>query len=135
MSDEADLKPNPTGVMAATNLCVAVVLAASAILAGAQISDHFGWGAVGIVMVWGPVVNCILLIVFVALTPLVENMGQGASVKWYVAVAVLLPWLSYLASWFRFSYSTRRDEGESYSQTPRFSVGVLNLVPFPSIGS
>jgi hypothetical protein len=89
--DEPDRKPNPTGVMAATNLCLAFVLVANAILAGAQIRDHFRWGAAGIVMVWGPVVNCTLLIVFVALTPLVKSMGQGASVKWYVAVAVLLP--------------------------------------------
>jgi hypothetical protein len=91
MNDEPDWKPNPTGVMAATNLCVAVVLAANAILIGAQIYHHFSWGAVGIVGLWGPLVNCTLLIVFVALTPLVKSMGQGASVKWYVAVAVLLP--------------------------------------------
>jgi hypothetical protein len=91
MSDEPDQKPNPTGVMAATNLCVAIVLAANAILAGAQISDHFHWGAVNIVMVWGPIVNCTILVLFVALTPLVKNMAQGASIKWYVAVAVILP--------------------------------------------
>src|ERR1700730_10686490 len=91
MSDEPDLKPNPSGVTAATNICLAIVLVANAILAGAQIRDHFRWGSVGIVMVWGPIVNCTILVVFVALTPLVKNMAQGASIKWYVAVAVVLP--------------------------------------------
>jgi len=91
MSEEAHGKPNPAQVSAVANICGTVVLAANAILNVAVFRAQPYWGPLSIMILLAPIVNGILLIVFVALAPLVEKMAHGASVKLYLAVAAFLP--------------------------------------------
>ena len=56
-----------------------------------QCADHFRWRAMHIMLVDNPVANLILLAIGVALAPMIRRQAQGASVRPYVFVAIVLP--------------------------------------------
>lgn len=63
---------------------------ANAFVVYSAIADE-GPGAFAVTFVWGPICNCVLIAIWLCLTPLVKRVAQGASVDPYVTAAVYLP--------------------------------------------
>jgi hypothetical protein len=91
MTDNRDCVPRPGRVTQATVICTVIVLGVNVFLGWEQFVDHFRWGAMGIMFEFNPIANLILLALFGALTPIVRRTANGASVKLYIWVAMLLP--------------------------------------------
>jgi hypothetical protein len=91
MTDNRDCVPRPRRVTQATLICVVIVLGVNVFLGWVQFVDHFRWGAMGIMFGVNRIANLILLALFGALAPIVRRTANGASVKLYIWVAILLP--------------------------------------------
>jgi len=69
-----------------------VTLIVNLLLLGAAHSDR-SLGAFGIAIMWGPIINALILLVSLACIPIVK-MGTSALIGSYVAVAIALPLLA-----------------------------------------
>ncbi len=90
-TDNRDRVLRPSRVIQATVICAVTVLGVNVFLGWVQFVDHFSWGAMGIMLGVNPIANLILLALFGALAPIVRRTANGASVKLYIWVAILLP--------------------------------------------
>jgi hypothetical protein len=91
MTDKPDGKPKPERVLAATAIFTVIVLVINLLMGLVQCADHLRWGAMHIVLVENPVANLILFAIGVALAPVIRRQAQGASVRFYAVVAIVLP--------------------------------------------
>lgn len=69
---------------------VCVVVAANAVLIYWAAKDR-SWGAMGIMIMIGPLVNAAIALVSVALFPLVRRVSLGAIVSPYIVTSIVVP--------------------------------------------
>lgn len=67
-----------------------VVLVANVVLLAMARSDR-SWGALGIGVFVGPIVNAVLLLLSLACIPLVRSAARGAPISAYVATSIAIP--------------------------------------------
>ena len=89
----ADLRP-PRPLFTASSvalhgLVVLGVLALNAVLVAAAAEDR-SWGALGIMILYGPIANGVLMLASLACTPLARRFS-GASATFHVLTSILLP--------------------------------------------
>src|SRR4051812_12099410 len=88
LSDRA--RPNSRRVTAAALVAAAIVLVVNAGLIMAAAADR-SWGAMGIMVGTGPVINGIMALASLAIISLVRRLAPGASITPYVLTGTLLP--------------------------------------------
>jgi hypothetical protein len=77
-------------VYVAAGIAAAVALIANATLVSWAASDR-SWGALGIMVMIGPITNGVLALLSLPFIPIVRRISHGASVVPYVLTGVLIP--------------------------------------------
>jgi hypothetical protein len=77
-------------VYVAAGIAAAVALIVNAVLVSWAASDR-SWGALGIMIMIGPITNGVLAFLSLPFIPLVRRVSGGASVVPYVLAGVLIP--------------------------------------------
>ncbi len=77
-------------VIHAALLAVGIAIAVNALLILVANANR-SWTALGIAIIFGPIMNGILIVVSLAFVPVVRRLGGGASVSLYVLAGILVP--------------------------------------------